>query len=168
MSLALCPGSFDPVTAGHLDVIERAAGMFDTVLVAVLHNPAKQGTFPVAERLRFIEDACRHLPGVRVEAFANRLIVDVAREVGATCLLKGLRSETDFAYEVPMAWMNRALTGIETLFLVGEPARAHISSSLVKEVARFGGDVSGMVPDAVRDALVAQFRSNLGAGPAAP
>ncbi|MFN8097001.1 MAG: pantetheine-phosphate adenylyltransferase [Dermatophilaceae bacterium] len=155
MSLALCPGSFDPVTVGHLDVITRAAGLFDEVLVAILHNPAKQGAFTVERRIAFIEEATSAVPGVRVAAYAGRLIVDVAREVGATCLLKGLRSETDFAYEVPMASMNRALTGIETLFLLGDPATAHISSSLVKEVARFGGEVRGMVPDPVRDALVA-------------
>lgn len=156
MSLALCPGSYDPVTVGHLDVIGRAATLFDEVLVAILHNPAKQGTFPVEQRIAFIEEATAALPGVRVAAYSGRLIVDVAREVGATCLLKGLRGEPDFAHEVPMAGMNRALTGIETLFLLGDPATAHISSSLVKEVARFGGDIRGMVPDPVLAALAAR------------
>lgn len=154
-TLAVCPGSFDPITIGHLDVIGRASRLFDGVLVAVLHNPAKQGTFPVERRIAFIEEATAGMDGVTVAAFAGRLIVDVARDVGATCLLKGLRGETDFAYEVPMASMNRALTGIETVFLQGDPATAHISSSLVKEVCRFGGDVTGMVPDPVRDALIA-------------
>ncbi|MEI2777546.1 MAG: pantetheine-phosphate adenylyltransferase [Tetrasphaera sp.] len=154
-TLAVCPGSFDPITVGHLDVIERASRLFDGVLVAILHNPAKQGTFPVDQRIAFIEDATAQLSGISVAAFAGRLIVDVARDVGASCLLKGLRNESDFSYEVPMASMNRALTGIDTVFLLGDPATAHISSSLVKEVCRFGGDISGMVPDPVRDALVA-------------
>lgn len=152
----VCPGSFDPVTMGHLDVIRRAAVLADEVVVAVLHNPAKAGAFPVSDRIAFIEQATADLPGVRAAAYAGRLIVDVCRELDATALLKGLRSESDYAYEVPMAQMNRALTGIETVFLQGDPALAHVSSSLVKEVAGLGGDVSGMVPDAVRDALLAR------------
>ncbi len=151
----VCPGSFDPVTLGHIDVLGRAARLFDEVVVAVLHNPAKEGTFPVERRMAFLADATRDLPQVRVAAFANRLIVDVCREVEADTILKGLRSESDYAYEVPMALMNRRLSGVETVFVQGDPAFGHVSSSLVKEVARFGGDVSGLVPDAVRDALVA-------------
>jgi pantetheine-phosphate adenylyltransferase len=154
---AVCPGSYDPVTLGHVDVLVRAAGLYDEVVVAVLHNPAKQGTFPVEERIGFVQ---RSLPEevrrrVRVEAFAGRLLVDVCRDVGAEAIVKGLRSATDFAYELPMALMNRHLTGIETVFLPGAPDLEHVSSSLVKEVSRFGGDVTGLVPDEVRDALVA-------------
>ncbi len=150
----VCPGSYDPVTLGHADIIRRAAALYDEVVVAVLHNPAKQGTFTAEERRDLILDSCQDLPGVRVELFADRLLVDVCREVGADAIVKGLRGGTDFAYELPMALMNRHLTGIETVFLPGDPRFEHVSSSLVKEVARFGGDVSGLVSDRVRDALV--------------
>ncbi len=150
---AVCPGSYDPVTAGHVDVLRRAAGLFDEVIVAILHNPAKTGTFTIDERIGYIEEEVADLPGVTIEAFANRLLVDVCTEVGATAIVKGLRGGTDFAYEMPMALMNRHLTGVETLFLPGDPRFEHVSSSLVKEVARFGGDVTGLVSDAVRDAL---------------
>ena len=153
---ALCPGSYDPVTAGHVDIIRRAAAIYDEVVVAVLHNPAKQGTFAVEERIAFIEEETADLEGVRAQAFANRLLVDVCRDVDATVILKGLRGGTDFAYEMPMALMNRHLTGIETVFLPGDPTLEHVSSSLVKEVARFGGDVTGLVSDRVRDELVAR------------
>ncbi|GAA5157803.1 pantetheine-phosphate adenylyltransferase [Ornithinimicrobium tianjinense] len=151
----VCPGSFDPVTNGHVDVIVRAAALFDEVVVAVLHNPAKRGTFPVEQRLELIAEA---LPAdvrerVRAEAFAGRLLVDVCRDVGAGAIVKGLRGGTDFAYELPMALMNRHLTGIETMFLPGDPALEHVSSSLVKEVHRYGGDVTGLVPDGVLAAL---------------
>ena len=174
---AVCPGSYDPVTHGHLDVIARAAALHDEVVVAVLHNPAKAGTFSVPERIAFIERgvADRLGPGagagaadngtgaagtVRVEAFAGTLLVDVCRDLDASVIVKGLRGSTDFEYELPMALMNRHLTGIETVFIPGDPALAHVSSSLVKEVVRFGGDVSGMVPDEVRDALVDRLRAD--------
>jgi pantetheine-phosphate adenylyltransferase len=149
----VCPGSYDPVTLGHADVIRRAAALYDEVVVAVLHNPAKQGTFTPEQRRDLILDACGDLANVRVELFADRLLVDVCRDVGATAIVKGLRGGTDFAYELPMALMNRHLTGVETVFLPGDPRFEHISSSLVKEVARYGGDVSGLVSDRVRDAL---------------
>jgi pantetheine-phosphate adenylyltransferase len=151
----VCPGSFDPVTNGHLDVIARATTLFDEVVVAVLHNPAKRGTFSVERRLELVAEA---LPAevagrVRVEAFADRLLVDVCQEVGAGAIVKGLRGGTDFAYELPMARMNRHLTGVETVFLPGDPSLEHVSSSLVKEVHRYGGDVAGLVPDGVLAAL---------------
>ena len=154
---ALCPGSYDPVTAGHVDIIRRAAAIYDEVVVAVLHNPAKQGTFTVEERIELIHDEVDHLGNVRVAPFANQLLVDVCRDVDATVILKGLRGGTDFAYEMPMALMNRHLTGIETVFLPGDPTLEHVSSSLVKEVARFGGDVTGLVSDRVRDELAARL-----------
>lgn len=154
MTRAVCPGSYDPVTVGHIDVFRRAAALFDEVVVAILHNPAKQGTFTVDERAGFIRDQVSDLGNIRLEAFANRLVVDVCTELDAQVLLKGLRGETDFSYEWPMALMNRHLTGVETLFLPGDSRYEHISSSLVKEVARFGGDVTGLVSDEVRDALV--------------
>ncbi|MBA2694279.1 MAG: pantetheine-phosphate adenylyltransferase [Ornithinimicrobium sp.] len=149
----VCPGSFDPVTNGHLDVIERAASLFDEVVVAVLHNPAKQGSFTPEQRIAFVQESLPADLGVRVQAFAGRLLVDVCREVGAQAIVKGLRGGTDFAYEVPMALMNRHLTGVETVFLTGAPEWGHVSSSLVKEVAAGGGDVSGLVPDSVLHAL---------------
>lgn len=160
--LAVCPGSYDPVTFGHLDVIERAAALVDELVVVVLHNPAKAGTFAVAERIGFVERAlaARGVDGVRVEAFARRLLVDVCRELGADVVVKGVRGPGDVSYEWPMALMNRHLTGVETLFLPGDPAFEHVSSSLVKEVARWGGDVTGLVPDEVRDALAARLRAD--------
>lgn len=153
----MCPGSYDPVTAGHSDVIRRAAALYDEVVVAVLHNPAKAGLFSVVERMDFIRDDVTDLPGVRVEAFAGQLLVDVCREVEAEVIIKGVRGGTDLAYEMPMALMNRHLSGVETLFLPGNPRFEHISSSLVKEVARFGGDVSGLVSEPVRAAMLARL-----------
>jgi pantetheine-phosphate adenylyltransferase len=153
----VCPGSYDPVTLGHADVIRRAAALYDDVVVAVLHNPAKRGTFTPEERRDLVVDGCGDLDNVRVELFADRLLVDVCREVDATAIVKGLRGSTDFAYELPMALMNRHLTGIETVFLPGDPSLEHISSSLVKEVARYGGNISGLVSDRVRDALLTRL-----------
>jgi pantetheine-phosphate adenylyltransferase len=144
---------------GHVDVIFRAAALYDEVVVAVLHNNAKSGTFGVDERIRLLEAALAASPNVRIEAFAGRLLVDVCREAGAQAIVKGLRGDTDFAYELPMAQMNRHLSGVETVFLPGEPRFAHISSSLVKEVAAFGGDITGLVPDEVRAALLARVQN---------
>ena len=154
----VCPGSFDPVTHGHLDVVVRAAALFDEVVVAVLHNPSKRGTFPVERRLELVRDSLpEQVRGtVRVEAFADQLLVDVCREVGAAAIVKGLRGGTDFAYELPMARMNKHLSGVETVFLPGDPSLEHVSSSLVKEVHRYGGDIAGLVPDVVLAALDAQ------------
>lgn len=155
----VCPGSYDPVTLGHADVIERAAALYDEVVVAVLLNPAKAGTFTPEERQKLLEDTVAHLPNVRVELFSNRLLVDVCRAADAQAIVKGLRGGTDFAYELPMALMNRHLTGIETVFLPGDPRFEHISSSLIKEVAHLGGDISGLVSDPVREALVARLHA---------
>jgi pantetheine-phosphate adenylyltransferase len=141
------------VTLGHVDIIRRAAALYDEVVVAVLHNPAKTGTFSPQERRDLVVEACTDLPNVRVELFGGRLLVDVCRDVEAGSIVKGLRGGTDFAYELPMALMNRHLTGVETVFLPGDPQFGHVSSSLVKEVARYGGDISGLVGDRVRDAL---------------
>jgi pantetheine-phosphate adenylyltransferase len=155
----VCPGSYDPVTFGHLDVVDRAAAMFDEVVVAVLHNPAKVGTFTPAERVALLEAALSGRPGadrVRVVEVAGRLLVDVCRDLGAAHVVKGLRGGTDFDYEQPMALMNRHLSGLETVFVAGDPRYQHVSSSLVKQVSAYGGDVSGLVPDAVRDALLAR------------
>lgn len=150
---AVCPGSYDPVTNGHVDVVRRAVGLFDEVVIAVLYNPAKQGTFTVEERTTLLAQSLGDLTGIRIEAFADRLLVDVCTELEATAIVKGLRGGTDFAYELPMALMNRHLTGVETVFLPGDPSFEHVSSSLVKEVVRYGGDVTGLVPPVVLDAL---------------
>ncbi|WP_102410652.1 pantetheine-phosphate adenylyltransferase [Beduinella massiliensis] len=166
MSIALYPGSFDPLTVGHLDIIERAARLYDTVVVAVLHNPSKQGAFPVEKRLEFIERACAHIPGVRVEQFYG-LLVDYARQVGASVIIRGLRAVSDFEYEFQMAQMNGQLCpGVETLFMMTKPEHAYISSSGVREIATFGGDVSAFLPPCilkdVQAALAAKRRESDG------
>jgi pantetheine-phosphate adenylyltransferase len=150
----VCPGSFDPVTVGHVDVVRRAAELFDEVIVAVLANPAKAGTFTLDERVDLARGALHGHPRVRVEAVPSGLLVDYCRQVGAVAVVKGLRSGTDFAYELPMALMNRHLTGLETLFLPGDSRYEHISSSMVKEVAIHGGDITGMVPETVLGPLL--------------
>ena len=152
-TICVCPGSYDPVTNGHLDVIERASTLFDEVVVAVLYNPAKTGTFPVERRIELIQQALGSRPRVRVESFAGRLLVEVGPDRGAGAIVKGLRGSTDFAFELPMALMNRHLTGVETVFLPGNPAYEHVSSSLIKEVHALGGDITGLVPDVVLAAL---------------
>ena len=152
-TICVCPGSYDPVTNGHLDVIERASTLFDEVVVAVLYNPAKTGTFPVERRIELIQQALGSRPRVRVESFAGRLLVDVCQDLGAGAIVKGLRGSTDFAFELPMALMNRHLTGVESVFLPGNPAYEHVSSSLIKEVHALGGDITGLVPDVVLAAL---------------
>ena len=155
----VCPGSYDPVTMGHLDVIVRAADLYDEVIVAVLHNAAKRGTFGVDERIKLLDAALVGVPNVRIEAFSGRLLVDVCREAGAQAIVKGLRGDTDFAYELPMAQMNRHLAGVETIFLPGDPRLGHVSSSLVKEVAALGGDITGLVPAEVQAALLARVQT---------
>lgn len=154
----VCPGSYDPVTNGHVDVVERAARLFDEVVVAVLHNPAKHGTFTVDERLDLLRGSLAHVPNVLIGAWSGTLVVDVCTEVGAQSMVKGLRGGTDFAYELPMAHMNKHLTGVETVFVAADPSLEHVSSSLIKEVVRYGGDVKGLVPDAVLSALVDRLR----------
>jgi pantetheine-phosphate adenylyltransferase len=154
--VCVCPGSYDPVTLGHLDVIDRAAAMFDEVVVAVLPNPDKQGTFAPDERVQLLQEALEGRERVLVATFAGRLLVDVCLELGARHVVKGLRGGSDFDFELPMALMNRHLTGVETVFVAADPRLAHVSSSLVRQVSAYGGDVSGLVPDVVRDALRAR------------
>ena len=153
---AVCPGSFDPVTLGHVDVVRRAAAMFDEVVVAVAVNPKKQGLFSVDERRELITGAARDLRNVTTAAFTG-LLVDWCREQDVGVIAKGLRSDTDYAYELPMAQMNRHLTGVDTVFLTADPAHTFVSSSLVKEVARGGGDVSAFLPPAVLEALLGRL-----------
>ncbi|YAL82383.1 pantetheine-phosphate adenylyltransferase [Dermacoccaceae bacterium W4C1] len=142
----VCPGSYDPITVGHLDVIARAARLFDEVVVAVLHNPAKQGTFTAAERVELIEGATTEFSNVRAAEFGAALTVDVCRQVDAGVLLKGVRSSTDVEYEWPMALLNREMTGVETLMLPADPQFGHYSTSLIRTIAAAGGDVTAMVP----------------------
>lgn len=149
MRRCVCPGSFDPVTNGHVDVIERAAALFDEVVVAVLVNVSKrQGLFDLEERIDMLREVCADAPNVRVESFGG-LLVDFARERDIPAVVKGLRAVTDFDYELQMAQMNHRLTGLETLFVATNPDYSFLSSSLVKEVASHGGDVAGLVPDGV-------------------
>jgi pantetheine-phosphate adenylyltransferase len=154
---ALCPGTFDPVTNGHLDIIERAGQRFDSVVVGVLDNPDKRPLFDVRERVGMLEDVTAELSNVSVTSFTG-LLVESAKTVGADVVLKGLRAVTDFEYEIQMAQMNHALAGVETLFMTTSPAWSFLSSSLVKEVARFGGDVSGLVPPIVAERLRDKLR----------
>ncbi|MDB4607000.1 pantetheine-phosphate adenylyltransferase [Pontimonas sp.] len=151
-TVAVVPGSFDPVTLGHLDVIERAAGLFDEVHVLVVHNPGKEALFPIAQRVTLLERSIleAQLPGkIVVTSWSVGLLVDYCTDVGATVLVKGIRSQVDVTYETPMAIVNRNLAGIETVFLLPDPANAHVSSSLVRQVAALGGDVAPYVPPAV-------------------
>ncbi|MBJ8343366.1 pantetheine-phosphate adenylyltransferase [Antrihabitans sp. YC2-6] len=156
MTGAVCPGSFDPVTNGHLDVISRAAAQFDEIVVTVMINKSKQGLFSVEERIEMLRDSTSHLPGVRVESW-HGLLVDFAREQGVTAIVKGLRGANDFDYELQMAQMNQKLSGVDTLFIATNPTYSYLSSSLVKEVATFGGDVSDMLPPKVLDRLLARL-----------
>ncbi len=149
---ALCPGTFDPVTNGHVDIIERAAQQFDRVVVAALENPGKQPLFGVEERVAMLKEATADLRGVEIAAFSG-LLVEYAKRIGAKAIVKGLRAVTDFEYEIQMAQMNQRLGGVETFFMTTAPTWSYLSSSLVREVARFGGDVSGLVPAVVVDRL---------------
>jgi pantetheine-phosphate adenylyltransferase len=157
VAIALCPGSFDPVTNGHLDIIERTARHFDEVIVAVIRNPQKsKSLFTLEERQAMLADVTSHLTNIRITYFKG-LLVDFAREHGANAIVKGLRAVSDFDYELQMAQMNQQLTGIDTFFLSTSPQSSFLSSSLVREVARFGGDVSSMVPELVARALKERF-----------
>ncbi|MCR6647952.1 MAG: pantetheine-phosphate adenylyltransferase [Cellulomonas sp.] len=156
MSLAVCPGSFDPLTLGHVDVVRRARSMFDEVVVGIARNSAKSPLLAVEQRVALAREAFAADPGVRVEVVPG-LLADFVREVGAAAVVKGLRGGADFDGELPMALMNRHLTGVETVFVVGDPALAHIASSLVKDVARFDGPIDDLVPPGVADAVRAAW-----------
>jgi pantetheine-phosphate adenylyltransferase len=161
MAGALCPGSFDPVTNGHLDVFARVAAQFDEVVVTVMINKNKQGMFTVDERMEMLREVTADLPNVRVESW-HGLLVDFAREQGVTAIVKGLRDATDFGYEMQMAQMNNKLSGVDTFFIATNPVYGFLSSSLVKEVATFGGDVSDMLPPSVHKRLLARLAERKG------
>lgn len=156
MTSVVCPGSFDPVTNGHIDIIERSAHLFDEVVVAVLINENKQGLFSIAERIALLDEATAHLPNVRSDSF-NGLLVDFCNTHGIDAIVKGLRAVTDFDYELQMAQMNGSLTDVDTVFIPTSPEYSFLASSLVKEVAKHGGDVSSLVPALVLDRLTAKF-----------
>ena len=157
MAIALIPGSFDPVTLGHVDIIERTAAHFDEVIAAVIRNPQKSQTlFTLEEREEMLAEVTAHLGNVRIDFFKG-LLVDFAREHGVNAIVKGLRAVSDFDYELQMAQMNVALSGIDTYFVPTAPQHSFLSSSLVREVARFGGDVTSMVPPAVAQRLKERF-----------
>jgi pantetheine-phosphate adenylyltransferase len=161
VATALCPGSFDPVTNGHLDIIERTARHFANVIVAVISNPQKsQSLFSLEERQEMLREVTAHVPNVRIEYFEG-LLVDFADEHGANAIVKGLRAVSDFDYELQMAQMNHRLSGIDTFFISTSPQYSYLSSSLVREVARYGGDVATMVPPLVAKRLAERF----GGGP---
>lgn len=156
MSRAVCPGTFDPVTHGHLDVVTRAARLFDEVVVAVGVNASKDRLFSDDERIAMLERACADLANVRVVGFTG-LLTDVCAEQDAQALVKGLRGAGDYEYEAQMAGMNARQTGVDTVFLPTDPRWSFVASSLVKEVAGLGGDVRGLVPDFVLEMLTTRL-----------
>ena len=148
MRRAVCPGSFDPVTNGHVDVFARAAALFDEVTVAVLINKTKSSMFTVDERIEMLRDVVAPYPNVKVDSF-HGLLVDYCQARDIAAIVKGLRAVSDFDYELQMAQMNHRLAGVETLFVSTNPLYSYLSSSLLKEIATYGGDVSGLVPETV-------------------
>ena len=158
---AVCPGSFDPITNGHLDIIERASKLYDVVHVAVLINNSKQGLFTVGERMQMIEEVTACYGNVRVESH-HGLLVDFCRERDIPAIVKGLRAVSDFDYELQMAQMNHGLSGVETLFVPTSPTYSFLSSSLVKEVAAYGGDVGHLVPELVLKRLTKRLAERAG------
>lgn len=167
MTVAVCPGTFDPITSGHLDVIRRASRFFERFIVAVAANPAKRPLFTLEERMNLLRKAVEGLENVEVAAFEG-LLVDFARKVGATVIIKGLRALSDFEYEFQMAQINQALyENIETFFVMANPQYTFISSSAVRELASYGGCVTGLVPENIEGELMRMFRekfSRMGKG----
>jgi pantetheine-phosphate adenylyltransferase len=155
--VALYPGSFDPPTYGHLDILSRARRLADRVIVAILENDAKKPLFTVPERIAMVREIVGEDPAVDVQSFSG-LLVDFAKESGASLIVRGLRAVSDYEYELQMALMNRRLSPtVETVFLMAKEEYSYVSSRLVKEVARLGGDLTGLVPEAIRKRLVARF-----------
>jgi pantetheine-phosphate adenylyltransferase len=153
---AVCPGSFDPVTNGHLDIISRASRLYDELIVTVGTNLAKHGLFTVDERVEMLAKVTSGYGNVRVSTF-DGLLVDFCRDNDVSVIIKGLRAVSDFEYELQMAQMNYSMAGVETMFMTTNPLYSFLSSSLVKEIAKYGGDVSGLVPEPVRELLAARL-----------
>jgi pantetheine-phosphate adenylyltransferase len=152
MRRAVCPGSFDPITYGHLDIIERASRHFDEVIVAVLENRTKSSLFTVAERISMITEVTKKYSNVRIDSWSG-LLVDYCKSNEVQSIVKGLRAVSDFDYELQMAQVNLQGSGVETMFMATSPTHSFLSSSLVKELAHYGGDVSSMVPSSINEAL---------------
>jgi len=151
--IAVYPGSFDPITLGHLEIVERSKGLFSKVIIAVLQNPQKEALFSLEERVEMTKEVCRVYPEVDVQSF-DGLLVDFAEQMGARAIIRGLRAPTDFEYELQMALMNRRLNeGVETLFMVPRETHTFVSSSLAKEIASLGGSVQGLVPPLIEERL---------------
>lgn len=158
--IAIYPGSFDPVTSGHFDIITRAAGLFDTVIVLVAANSSKSPLFTAGERVQMLQETCAALPSVRVDTLEGRLLVDYATAQGAQVIVKGLRAVSDFEYEFQMALLNRHLQPVvETVFLMTSAEHSYLSSSIVKEIAKLGGDIRGLVPDAAASHLARKLHT---------
>lgn len=156
--IAVYPGSFDPITYGHIDIIERSSKKFEKIIVSVLNNPAKKPMFSVNERVKFIEEATKHLDNVIVDSFSG-LLIDYVKQNDISIIVKGLRSTTDFEYELQMALTNKCLDqNIETVFLMTSSNYIYLSSSLVKDVVKFNGDVSKFVPPVVREAVIRKIK----------
>lgn len=155
---AVAPGSFDPITLGHIDVIERASPLFDEVIIAVLVNSSKSGMFTIEERIALIKESVAQFPNVKVDSWSG-LLVDYCEQNKITAIIKGLRAISDFDYELQMSQMNFQLKGVETFFMATKPDYSFLSSSLVKEIAKYGGDVSSWVPANVLKALKSRFNS---------
>ncbi len=154
MRIAICPGSFDPVTKGHLDIIERSAKLFDTVIVLVMINPNKTPSFTAQERADFLRIATKNLPNVKVDSYSG-LLAEYAHNAGACTIIKGLRAVTDFEFEFQQALTNKKLNPeLETMFVITEPKYMYLSSSMVRQVAYFGGDVSDFLPDGICEDIV--------------
>ncbi|BAB06308.1 pantetheine-phosphate adenylyltransferase [Halalkalibacterium halodurans] len=159
-SIAVCPGSFDPVTLGHLDIIQRGANVFDEVIVAVLHNRNKVPLFSVEERLELLKKATEHIPNVTIDSF-NGLLIDYVKQKQAKAIIRGLRAVSDFEYEMQAASINKKLgPDVETFFMMTSNQYSYLSSSIVKEVAKYEADVSDIVPPVVAEALKAKFSSS--------
>jgi pantetheine-phosphate adenylyltransferase len=159
---AVCPGSFDPITNGHLDIVERAAQLFPGVVVGVLENPSKKPLFSLEERVNLIRTAVKHLKNVEVECFSG-LLVDFTRRVGSNLIVKGLRAISDFEIEFQMALNNKRMSPeIETIFMMTKNEYSFLSSSMVKEIIQFGGDISGLVPPVVETALKKKYGLSAG------
>jgi pantetheine-phosphate adenylyltransferase len=157
LRICVCPGSFDPVTYGHIDIIERASKIFDKVIVVVSKNSEKNALFSMDERERFLKETCSHIDNLEIDSFSG-LLVDYMKTKKASVIIKGLRAVSDFEYEFQMALMNRTLNdGVETLFMMTSHEYSYISSSLVKEVAQYGGDLNGLLPDLVRKELYKRY-----------
>lgn len=159
MKKAVCPGSFDPITNGHLDVIERASHLFDEVVIAVLVNNSKSSLFTIEERIVLARDCVKHLSNVKVDMWSG-LLVDYCRENKVDAIVKGLRAVSDFDYELQMAQMNLQLKGVDTLLMATKPDYSFLSSSLVREIARYGGDVSKLVPAGVLSELIRKAKDS--------